>query len=362
MGKGIASHDGLVRLHRHTHEGRYGMGHLMEMSGLDVRIYRNILAASDCHHHLFHCCISCPLAHSVHGHFDLARSVHNAGDGVGRCHSEVVVAMGRDDGLVYVRNIIHEVFYLSSILRRKAVACGVGDINHCGTGLDDRLDDSCKIFIVSAACILCIELHIVNEPAGIFHCRYGTLKDFLLIGIELIFNMIVRGAYSRMDSLEAGKMKGISRYINIFFDGAGQGAQSRFGHNLGDFHDGLEVTGAGDGESALDDVHLHIFKLLCELDLLNGVQLTSGNLFSVPESRVKNVKFLVHIVRCYILFKNKSPRLTPEAQLYHTRYHKAQSRRSQTLCRFHSRRDSSEREYLITFQFRLTATNLSNGF
>ena len=63
-----------------------------------------------------------------------------------------------------------------------------------------------------------------------------------------------------------------------------------------------------------------------------------------------------------MLFKNKSPRLTPEAQLYHTRYHKAQSRRSQTLCRFHSRRDSSEREYLIALQFRLTATNLSNGF
>ena len=63
-----------------------------------------------------------------------------------------------------------------------------------------------------------------------------------------------------------------------------------------------------------------------------------------------------------MLFKNKSPRLTPEAQLYHTRYHKAQSRRSQTLCRFHSRRDSSEREYLIVSSFLLAATNLSNGF
>ena len=63
--------------------------------------------------------------------------------------------------------------------------------------------------------------------------------------------------------------------------------------------------------------------------------------------------------------QKQKPPADSGGSIYHTRYYKAQSRKSQTSCRFHSSRDSSDREYLMTFSFAhfLSATtNLSNGF
>jgi hypothetical protein len=36
----------------------------------------------------------------------------------------------------------------------QAIARGVGDVDHCGTGLDDGLDDAGEIFVVRTSCIL----------------------------------------------------------------------------------------------------------------------------------------------------------------------------------------------------------------
>ena len=191
MSKCITSDYSLVRLHRHTHEGGDSMGSLMKMSSLYIGINRDILAALYSHYDLFHCSISCPFADTVHGNFHLSCSVQDTGNGICRSHSEVIVTMGRDDSLIDVRHVVHKIFYLGTILRRQTVACGIGDIHHRSTCLDDRFYDSRKVFIVCAARILRIKFHIINEPAGIFHRSHSTLENFFLIGIEFIFYMVI---------------------------------------------------------------------------------------------------------------------------------------------------------------------------
>ena len=97
-----------------------------------------------------------------------------------------------------------------------------------------------------------------------------------------------------MDPRPAGEVQGIRRHIDILLHGPCKGADRGFGDNLRNLHDGLEIARAGNGEAAFDNVHLHAFKHLCKFDLLNRVQLTSRDLFPVPQCRVEYIKFLVH--------------------------------------------------------------------
>jgi len=177
MGEGVTSHDSLVRLDRHTHKSGDRMGGLVEHPGHDIRIYRYVLAAFHGHHHLFHGSVAGPLAYTVDSHLDLTGSVHHPGKGICRSHTEIIVAMGGDYGLVYVGDIVDQILYLGSVLFRKTVTGSVRDIHHCRPGRYHSLDHPCKVLVLRPAGIFCIELHIIHIFPGIFHRRDRPLQN-----------------------------------------------------------------------------------------------------------------------------------------------------------------------------------------
>ena len=78
-----------------------------------------------------------------------------------------------------------------------------------------------------------------------------------------------------------------SAATSISLYGARERADRRLGDGLRNFEHGVEVSGAGDRESRLDDVHAEAFQQLGDLDLFDRVQLAAGNLLAVAERGVE---------------------------------------------------------------------------
>ena len=93
------------------------------------------------------------------------------------------MAVGGDGDFVDTVDVVDEIFDFLAEFRREAVACRVGYIDYSGSGFDYGFDDTGKILVVGAACILGIELDILDEAFGIGYGLYSALDDFLTVGI-----------------------------------------------------------------------------------------------------------------------------------------------------------------------------------
>ena len=94
-----------------------------------------------------------------------------------------------------------EVFYLLIIFIWKTETCCVRNVADGSTSLCYSVDNSCEVFVVSTACILCIELYVFNILLCILYCCYGTLNDFLTVRVELILDMRIRSSDTCVDTL-----------------------------------------------------------------------------------------------------------------------------------------------------------------
>ena len=136
------------------------------------------------HGNLLERCVASALANAVDSNLCLAGTIDNTShtaEGVGCSHTEVVVAVGGDDGVLDAIDMIHEVLDFGTIVLRQAVASGVGDVNHGGTCFNYSLHHAGQILVVRTACILGIELNIVHKTASILHGFDGTLNDLLAV-------------------------------------------------------------------------------------------------------------------------------------------------------------------------------------
>lgn len=228
------------------------------------------------------------LANTIDGDLALAGPGKKSGHCVGGGHTEVVVAMGRDDSLVNPIHIVNKILDLGGILGRKAVACRVRNIHDRGPGLDGCLNHSGKILIVSASRILGVELHILNILLGIFHSPDGTLKNLLPGGIELVLYVGVGSPDPCVYPLVLGIFKGFRCHIDVSLHRACQSADRRPGDGLGNLHDRIEISGTGNRETRLNDIYSQLFKGLCHLDFLHSVELAPRHLLAITQSGVKN--------------------------------------------------------------------------
>jgi len=188
------------------------------------------------HHHLFERGISRPLANAVDGHLSLPRPVHDAGNGVGGGHPQIVVAVRGNHHLVNPFHILHQIFDFRTEFLRKAIARGIGNVDHRGTRLDHRFDHPRQIFVVGTTGIFGIEFHILHQLFRIFHSLYRPLKDLVGIAVELVVNVVKGSADSGVYPLLPGIPQGIGSHVDILPDGPREAADDRPGHRLGNLH------------------------------------------------------------------------------------------------------------------------------
>ncbi len=140
--------------------------------------------------------------------------------------------------------MLHEIFYLLAILLWETVTCGVGYVAHRGTSLDNGLYNTCKILIVGSAGIFSIELNVLNELLSILHGSNSTLNDFLTIGIELIFDVRVACAYTRVYSLALSILQRLNGNINVLLNGSCECTDGWPRYSLGNLNNRIEIARA----------------------------------------------------------------------------------------------------------------------
>ena len=196
--------------------------------------------------------------------------------------------MSREAGFVYTVHMLHEILNLGTILIGQTIARGIRNIDHRGTSLDDSFHHTSQIFIIGAACILCVELYVLHILLGIFYSSHCTLNNFFAIGIKLIFDVAVTCTNTRMNTLMLRILQSLSCTVYIFLHCTCQSTNSRPCHSLGYLHHGIEVAWTGNRETCLYDINPQLFQLLSHLDFLNSIQLTARNLLAITKSCVEN--------------------------------------------------------------------------
>ena len=186
-----------------------------------------MLVATQNHGDFLQRSVASSFANTIHRHFYLTGSIEHTSKCVGRCQTQVVVAMGRDDGLVDAVDMINKILDLLTVLLRQAITRGIGDVDNGGSCLDDSLDHTCQILVVGTAGILGIELYVLDEPFRIFHSLYGTFDDLFTIAVELVLDVEVTGAYTCMDALMLRILQGLYRHIDVFLHSTRKRTDSR---------------------------------------------------------------------------------------------------------------------------------------
>ena len=202
--------------------------------------------------------------------------------------------MGREDGLIDMIDMLLQILDLLEILLGQTVACGIRDIHNGGTSLDHCLHHLGEIRIVGATCILTIELHIIDEALGILRGSHSTLQNLLTGGVELVLDVFVAGADTCVDTLVLGILQRLEGHIDVAFHSTCQGTDDGPCDGFRDFNHGVEVARRRNRESCFDHIHAELFKCFCHLNLLYGVQLAAGHLFTVAKRCVENKQSVTH--------------------------------------------------------------------
>ena len=93
VGKGVTPYYGLVRLHRHVHQARHHPRRRIDLHRVDVRLDAQLLVTLQYHGYLLERRVTRTLSDAVHGHLHLPGSRHHTAEGVGRSHTQIIVAM-----------------------------------------------------------------------------------------------------------------------------------------------------------------------------------------------------------------------------------------------------------------------------
>ena len=180
VSKGIASYYGFVGLDRHPHQCRYKIAGLHDLGGIDTCFIAQVFMAFEGHYNFLERGVTGPFTDTVHGDLYLTGAVQDTCHGVGCSHTKVIVAVGRNNGLVDVGYIVDQVGNLCSVILSQTVTSGIRNIDNSCTCIDNCFDYTGQVFIVRTTCVFCIKLNIINKLPGIFDC-FNSPFDYLFM-------------------------------------------------------------------------------------------------------------------------------------------------------------------------------------
>ena len=236
MGKGIPSHNRLIRLHRHIHQTRNHAASRINFVCIDIGFNVNRIVAFDNHSHFFQRSITCAFSNTIHRHFHLTGTIQYPCNGIGSCQAQIVVAMSRDDRSINIVHMLHQVFDFLTIFSRKTISCRIRNIHYGSTGINYRFYHASQIFIVCPTSIFCIKFHIIRISTCIANGCHCPFNDFFSAGIEFITNVCIRCPDTRMNTFTLGKTQSLGSHINITFNGTCQCADGWPSHSFRNFN------------------------------------------------------------------------------------------------------------------------------
>ena len=249
----------------------------------------DVLAGPDQHRDLLQRAVAGSLADPVDRALDLARTRQQPGIGVGHGHAQVVVAVDRGLDLTQRRDQLVEAAEVAGVLLRRGIADRVGDVDYRRALFDrDRADLGGEID-VGPGRVHRRELDVLAVGLGQRHRRPRLSLDVVAGALQLVLDVDVGGGDEGMDAGPARVADRSPGGVDVGLVSAGEAADHRALDPAGDLLNRLEVPGRGDREAGLDHVDPKAAELLCDLDLLGGVEGDSRRLLAVPQGGVEDV-------------------------------------------------------------------------
>ena len=271
MGESITSDNRLVRLNRHVHQAGNRTADAIDFGCVYIGFDTTFFVATEDHGYFFQRSITGTFADTVDGHFHLAGTVQDTLHGIGCCHTQVIMAVGGDDCMLDTIHMFHQIFDLFTIFVGQTVTGRIRDIHNGCTRFDHRLHDTCQIGIVRTSGIFAVEFDIFHISFGIFGGSDGTLQYLVLVGVELITDMVIGSTDTGMDTSAFGELQCFGSHIYIFFNRTGQSTDSRPGNGLGYFNHTVEIARTRYRKSCLNHIDAQFFECSGNLNLFNTV-------------------------------------------------------------------------------------------
>src|SRR6056297_2433393 len=99
------------------------------------------------------------------------------------------MAMTGKYGPIYAFYVFPQILHFGTIFLWQTISGSIGNVKYGCTSFDGRFTDTRQKLIIRSSCIFCIEFHVLNESFGIGYSIYGTFDNFILGGVELVFNV-----------------------------------------------------------------------------------------------------------------------------------------------------------------------------
>ena len=288
MGEGVATHHGLVVLHRVAGEPTDDAAGFRQLLGTDlhVDVGVGIGPGPDGHHDLLHGRIAGPLPDAVDGALHLTGPGFHGSQRVGHGQAEVVVTVGGDH--VVTGHPFTDGPDALGPLRRGGESDGVGDVQRSCARIHRGLQHVAHEIEVGPRGVLGTELHILGVLAGPTHRRGGLGQHLVRTHLELVFHVGRAGGDEGVDASLGGRLNGLPAPVDVLVGGARQATDGGTLDGRGDGVHSLEVTLAGNGEAGLDVVNPQTGQLLGDLQLLPHVQGDARGLLAVAKGGVED--------------------------------------------------------------------------
>ena len=288
VGKGIAPDDRLVEgsgLPDDIIDRSAGAGDLRGVNARGVGI--NAGAGAHCHNHLFQCGVARPLTEAVYRALNLPRPTQHTGEGIGCCHAQIIVAVHGEDGFVAVGHLFPQVCDQIPHFRRGCIAHRVGNIYGGGSCADSRIHNLHQKIPVGPGGVLGGKLHITAVLLRMGGHGEGGFQHLFRGHLQFVLHMHGACGEKQVDPRSGSAFYSVPCRVNIQLAGSCQRGDAAVLHGFRDRLHRFKITGRGDGESRLDNVHLHSFQAPRYFNLLLEIHGASGGLFTVPQGGVK---------------------------------------------------------------------------
>ncbi|KAG5457132.1 MAG: hypothetical protein BJ554DRAFT_2932, partial [Olpidium bornovanus] len=231
--KRVAADYGLVRLDDHAGQFGHRFGNAGNLFGAD-----GVVDGERCrgcvhgHDHLFEGCVAGTFADAVYRHFDLPRTVHDAGQGVRSGEAEIIMAVRRPNRLSNVRafstrlvasrGVLDQVLDHPAVLVRHVVPDGVGDVQRRGASAYDLREDLAQEVAVGPAGVLGRKLHVGAQRSGEAHGRGGAVDALVAGDAQLVLEVNVGRGQEGVDAVARGGFDSVEGAADVRLGGAGE--------------------------------------------------------------------------------------------------------------------------------------------
>ena len=115
MCKSITTYNSFIRLNRHIHKTRYHTARRINFLSINISLNMNVIMAFNNHCHFFQRSIAGTLTNTIDCHFYLTRSVQDSINSISCRHTQVIMAMSRNNCFINTIHMIYQIFNFRTI-------------------------------------------------------------------------------------------------------------------------------------------------------------------------------------------------------------------------------------------------------